>query len=164
MRPKQHFTYKYESTTHTKGGAILHIWEKHKKTLNLNLSLKKTKAAASPRLEFFFLLHTVAPFSSSLAAPFPQPQSLFLDFLPSSPTPENPRLPFVFPSADRNLQPSTISFPPQTNQPQLLHNTDPTPPSNSPAAITKFPLLEPQLPSLPSHRPFFFAGDVIPHC
>jgi hypothetical protein len=25
LRPKQHFTYKYESTTHTKGEVILHI-------------------------------------------------------------------------------------------------------------------------------------------
>jgi hypothetical protein len=61
-----------------------------------------------------------------------------LDFLPSSPTPENPQFPFVFPSADRNLQPSTISFP---HRP-----TNPTPPQYRPSSSIQQPRNHHQIP------------------
>jgi hypothetical protein len=43
LRPKQHFTYKYRSTTHTKSGGGAILKEKHIKKLNLNLNLSLTK-------------------------------------------------------------------------------------------------------------------------
>jgi len=52
LRPKQHFTYKYRSTTHTKRElAILHNWKNTKNPKNQNPFFSLTKVAAhSPSL------------------------------------------------------------------------------------------------------------------
>jgi len=107
-----------------KGGQCCTFREKHKKNLTLKTHLLQTSQQRPPLsqtkeqsypTDFLFFFFPCRSLSQAAAS--------FWDFLPLSPAPKNPWLLFVFPSADRNLQPSTRPpFPSPVSFTWLLHN------------------------------------------